>query len=404
MKLALGLSFALALPAAAQRTWIVDDDAGPGVDFQQIQPAFQAANHGDIVLVRSGRYASPVVLNKGLRVIAEEGVQLGIPTGSGFPPEPSFRVEGLPSGRVAAVAGFDGELFRVDTCQGVVVLDGHLERGLDGGSPAIVETLRTVTRIVDSDDVRVRGHRVVHVERSTVEFVQGRDLLFQTLRVRDASSLHLVGNRLIGQYGEDPACHFCLGGDGLPALDSTGSTVVMAHSEIEGGSGGVSSAHPGNDGQAAPALLACGGNFRISDVLATGGIQGGWFEVPAYELACGAVLEDVAPRLDPTLRIDGDTFPGSVLTIRIEGTPGDNVRLLLGRAAIRQSVPGSPVDLLVQPDRLSPLGAIPPSGRIEFSITIPVQWTTGTLLHLQASAVEPGGQATMTGSVPLLIR
>ncbi len=171
MKLALGLSFALALPAAAQRTWIVDDDAGPGVDFQQIQPAFQAANHGDIVLVRSGRYASPV-----------------------------------------------------------------------------------------------------------------------------------------------------------------------------------------------------------------------------------------APRLDPTLRIDGDTFPGSVLTIRIEGTPGDNVRLLLGRAAIRQSVPGSPVDLLVQLDRLSPLGAIPPSGRIEFSITIPVQWTTGTLLHLQASAVEPGGQATMTGSVPLLIR
>lgn len=66
----------LALSASAQRTWIVDDDGGAGVDFQQIQPAFEAASEGDIVLIRMGRYSAPVILDKGLRVVAEERVRL----------------------------------------------------------------------------------------------------------------------------------------------------------------------------------------------------------------------------------------------------------------------------------------------------------------------------------------
>ena len=41
------LSFFLLAPGlAAGKTWIVDDDGGPGVDFEEIQPAIDAAASG----------------------------------------------------------------------------------------------------------------------------------------------------------------------------------------------------------------------------------------------------------------------------------------------------------------------------------------------------------------------
>ena len=61
--------FLVALCAAsslsAQRTWVVDSARGPGFDFADLQPAFNAARHGDTVIVRKGLYA-PATTNKGL--------------------------------------------------------------------------------------------------------------------------------------------------------------------------------------------------------------------------------------------------------------------------------------------------------------------------------------------------
>ena len=53
--LLLGFLF-LAPPLASSKTWIVDDDGGPGVDFTDIQPAIDAAAPGDLIVVRNGDY------------------------------------------------------------------------------------------------------------------------------------------------------------------------------------------------------------------------------------------------------------------------------------------------------------------------------------------------------------
>ena len=51
--LSLAATLFLAGAPAAQRTWIVDQKKGPGYDFVAIQPAIDAARHGDIIRVRN---------------------------------------------------------------------------------------------------------------------------------------------------------------------------------------------------------------------------------------------------------------------------------------------------------------------------------------------------------------
>ncbi len=61
--------FATALPA--QRTWIVDDLGGPGVDFTSVLDAIDSAQPRDTILVRPGSgaaYAFPFVIDKPLTI------------------------------------------------------------------------------------------------------------------------------------------------------------------------------------------------------------------------------------------------------------------------------------------------------------------------------------------------
>jgi parallel beta-helix repeat protein len=63
---------------ASAKTWYVDDDDGPEIDFTKIQLAVDAASDGDIIEVRSGTYDENVDLNKQL-------ILMGVDTGEGKP-------------------------------------------------------------------------------------------------------------------------------------------------------------------------------------------------------------------------------------------------------------------------------------------------------------------------------
>ena len=54
------------------KTWYVDDDGGPGIDFTKIQQAVDAAHDGDTVFVYSGMYYENVVVEKLLTLQGED--------------------------------------------------------------------------------------------------------------------------------------------------------------------------------------------------------------------------------------------------------------------------------------------------------------------------------------------
>lgn len=59
----LGVACVLAASAAASSTYVVDDNPGPGVDFNSIQSAIAAVAPGDVLIVRPGNYGA-ITLDK----------------------------------------------------------------------------------------------------------------------------------------------------------------------------------------------------------------------------------------------------------------------------------------------------------------------------------------------------
>jgi len=69
-------AYFLTATAFAQGVLVVDDDPGPGVDFNSIQDAINAAAPSEIVLVRAGSYSESLLVDgKSLVVQAEPGVE-----------------------------------------------------------------------------------------------------------------------------------------------------------------------------------------------------------------------------------------------------------------------------------------------------------------------------------------
>jgi len=57
---------------ASAKTWYVDDDGGPGIDFTKIQQAVDAASDDDTIFVYSGTYNEQVIVNKKLTLTGIE--------------------------------------------------------------------------------------------------------------------------------------------------------------------------------------------------------------------------------------------------------------------------------------------------------------------------------------------
>ena len=106
-------------PATGQRTWVVDQQRRPGIDFAQIQPAVAKAGAGDTIIVRPQRPGSwyhPFNVNKGLRILVQQLV-----TVEAWFQKPVL-VTGLPTSETLVLKGFS-TVSRVCCIEPIVVRD-----------------------------------------------------------------------------------------------------------------------------------------------------------------------------------------------------------------------------------------------------------------------------------------
>lgn len=90
----------------AQTTWIVDDVAGPGVDFASLPQAVAAVSSGDTLMVRAGHYQPFHVSDKALTILGEGAnatVIDGVPVGGAT--TDYVRIASPPAGQTFRVSG-----------------------------------------------------------------------------------------------------------------------------------------------------------------------------------------------------------------------------------------------------------------------------------------------------------
>ena len=156
-----------ALPRlSAQTTWTVDP-TGAGGALTSIQAAVDAASSGDTILVRAGRYAESVVVDFGLRVLADPGVILD-GDGSG----PALQVVDVAAGETVTWFGMriDGPDAKVllRECVGAVHLELFEFTKSSATDRLTVDRCDHVTiadsEVYGSPAMRLQGGRIVLTE------------------------------------------------------------------------------------------------------------------------------------------------------------------------------------------------------------------------------------------------
>jgi hypothetical protein len=403
-------------------TWIVDDTAGPGVQFTDIGSAIAVAAPGDVILVRPGTYAG-FTLHSGVLVLGDANVQV----------TSNITIANVGPGPRATIARMTTRDVVVTNCAGKVTIEDVLAR-LSTSVP--VPGLDAIITVQSCGDVRLRGVdarftfggpalEAVSVESSRVEIthstllgqdgfhssdqgngIPGGDGLF----VAGASDVHVGLSTVRGGQGEvsidDITCPLgCLGGNGGAGIRTSGIAARLlvtgvAANLVRGGNAGLGMdcAHDGAPGNAV--FVSPGVTARLS---------GATLEGATYALDCGGAhvaavsgLFAIPTPADPSLEVSGTIAQGQPVTYTVHGAPGSAVRLRLGRQMIVQDLLDAYEDRLTVPLRTYDLGVMPVSGDVSFGFTLPGGLARGFLVVAQASTISPSG-VTLTQSVPITL-
>ncbi|MEM7199234.1 MAG: hypothetical protein AAF628_03150 [Planctomycetota bacterium] len=149
-KLALaGLALASlgAAPVAQRTIHVVDAELGPGATFADIQPAVDAAQDGDAIVVRPGMYSAFAVVGKALSILGEPGADV-VASGA-----TAVAVRQVPAGRDTALYGLSvtgsfptssPDVMQVSDCAGRVLMEEVSMQDTAGATVLRVERSRQV--------------------------------------------------------------------------------------------------------------------------------------------------------------------------------------------------------------------------------------------------------------------
>lgn len=391
------LAASLTAPLAGAGVLVVDAANGP---FTDLQPAVDAAQPGDTLLVRSGAYDSVLVNAKPLSIVGDAGADVQI---SG-----AVRVRSLPAGGVFTLAnvtatGVAGTLptrygLYLSDNQGAVRVANSFFTGAPSAGGAQADGADGMYSDLSPDVVATRCGFFGGAGRNGLD-----DAGTSGAGVRATSSTVALWDCVLeGGDGQQGVTNFAPdGGHGGAGLRAHGATLFLSGCFAYGGDGGNGS----NPGQPLFSLGGTGGHglslqagsiVTRLDVLATGGTGG--------ENWLGILLNGHAPDGFPTfvnasqlvdlagsareLQAEAVVRDGASLALTLRGEPGDRVGLLLDRATAHDYLPllfGVACVPVARPQRALLVGTLPGSG--ELAVALPVAWLVGSevddLLHVQ---------------------
>lgn len=398
------------LNAGALADVIVVDAAGAAdADYTDLPPALQAAHHNDLILVRAGSYTA-FSTHKGVRILGvEDGVEV-----SGV-----CSIHDLNSSRKFVISRVELSGVEIENCAGHVAL-----KRIDG-FPWLRHMSVTNSADVRASDVKIYANQSenipgVDIYSSEVELVRcdirgwtGGDWDYSAsgsagVRADEDSRVRISLCEIEGGTGAYvwSEWKWIYPGDGAPAVHVRGGSEVVITGDgtqvLQGGHGGMGGQMASDFGNGASAVYAEENSVvRISGVIPQGGL-GPWAWVDDMFATEGSVIDQPSPA-DPTLEMIGDVIPGQVLTMRVTGPVGGNVRYLLGRIPeINYLVGGFGPDLLVEIRIVNP-GTIPASGVLDYNFVLPGNLPRGMYFLGQASVVYQG-TTYRTPSQVVLIR
>jgi hypothetical protein len=354
---------------------------GPGLPFTEIQQAIDAATSTDVILVRSGSYASFKVQAKILTIAWDgEGTRPRVLTA---------RVTGLAAHQRAVLRGLDlgptqhGSLgvepLAIEINLGSVLIEdcrvaAHIAAAI--GKPALV-------RVADSARVMfvrstLRGKDDFH-EPATGQIAAGTAGL-----AISNSGVSLYDCEIHGGAGRSATAQLFLSFStlGRTALTAVGGTLLIAGGTVRGGDGGsgassipVGCLDPASGG---PGLVATGTTIRRFDATFAGGTAGVAASgcpanasdgVPAT--TAGGVLVTFAETLR-SLELSSPCVEGDTCTAKLRGKAGDACVLLYAGLPGLAYVGGLKGTLICAfPLQSFFLGVLPPSGEIALPFVLP---------------------------------
>ena len=405
-------------PLSRAEVWTV---GGSTPDFPEIAAAVQAASDGDLVLVWPGSYASFLVDDLDLTILA---------VANGAQVDGTVRVHSLGVDRAVeligiSAAGQDNVALIVYQCDGAVRVRGGVFQGAAGTSSlgenayagAWVSGCADVSftecelrggqgegrvglelpvrrprrararrRRLDGQRVRLdarRRRRELGLRRDVVHRRRGRQRseLLGRFPVRRRLERHRGGRRQRGATRARSSTPGGSGGDGGHGLAAFGATLVTLDTQASGGSGG-----PGG--------------------LSWTGVNPAGQDGEPVELGGGAT-HSALPGTAPTLEVPRLVEDTSALQLDYAGDPGDAVFLVVADLAGFRFVPSWYAPLLIRApfvvDR-DLVGAIGAGGTLAVGYPLPdLPAGEFRVWYLQSALIAPGPSVRLTPVVPVVV-
>jgi hypothetical protein len=393
------LAFALLGPAAAADVLVVDDSGGAGVDHTTLSAAVAAAQDGDVLLVKSGTYSGPTIVDgKGLAICADKGASVVHDGRLAF--------VNLAAGQRALLSGFaltppgdfSAGALEIFDCAGFVQVQDVVADGGSGFLTAFVPHM-----------VGIRSSAAVVLTRVTASGGTRSSPASEGIWAKD-SALYLYDCHISGGvfYGG------LAGMDGGPGTVLDGGTLFATATTIGGGPGKPVGSEifgcDGTSGAGGDGLVVT--NAGVADLFGVTLLGG----APGALVGVGSCTQ--GPPGDPLVLFPGATahqtpWPerhfvvaspvrsNEAIDVKLTGRPGDLAWIVFSSQPTLQTIAPVVGPLLVGTPVLVPLGVLP-TGEISFQTVTFVPPGFEALVYYAQPLFVDGVGATLGEPAPIV--